>query len=80
MMFLKKWWWLLVAGAVAALLLWRLWPKTPGVKRKITFFDLPIITGGGSTIAPDERDRVVDAPDAELDDLIKNAIAGYDNG
>jgi hypothetical protein len=86
MTFLKKWWWLLVLAAIVGLVVWRLWPKTPGVKRKITFFDLPVITGGGDSIASEdernsvENDHVGDSNLDDLNDLVSKAIADYDNG
>jgi hypothetical protein len=84
--FLKKWWWLLLGLAVAAIIVWRLWPKTAGVKRKIDFIDLPIITGGDSITNADDDERDVGDTSAghnrmlDLIDESSRAIAAYDNG
>jgi len=69
MTWLKKHWLWIVVVLVAALVLWRLWPKTPGVKRKITFFDLPIITGDAGPapeIGPPSDDSIADKDESTM--------------
>jgi len=82
--FLKRWWWLIAAAVVAALVVWRLWPKVPGVKRKITFFDLPVISGSSSdAITSDDERTPANGTPSQLDEinrLAEQAIADYDNG
>jgi len=72
--FLKRWWPAIIIGAIVGLIVWRRWPKTV---RKITFTDLPVISGGESITSTDSADR---ERDKDLDTLITDALSDYDHG